>query len=112
MPGVLFVVRIPTAEYEKRLMYGTSPVVPPSADMFSTHGLQTGPAGKITVCHFHEEVPLIYVIFLFYNLCICSLVYSLSLLDCKEVPLIYSIFLFLQFIHLQPGLHSKPVRLQ
>lgn len=81
MPGVLFVVCIPTADYEKSLMYGTSPVVPPSADMFSSHGLQKGPAGKITVCNFHEEVPLIYLLFLFYNLYICSLGYSLSLLD-------------------------------
>jgi hypothetical protein len=46
-------------------MYGTSPVVPPSADMFCSHGLQKGPAGKITVCNFHEEVPYIYLIFLF-----------------------------------------------
>jgi len=46
MSGVLFVVCIPTAEYEKCLMYGTSPVVPPSADIFSSHGLQKGPAGE------------------------------------------------------------------
>jgi hypothetical protein len=59
MPGVLFVVCIPTAAYEKCLMYGTSPVVPPSADMFPSHGLQKGPAGN-----FHEEVPWIYLIFL------------------------------------------------
>ena len=59
MSGVLFVVCIPTAEYEKCLMYGTSPVVPPSADIFSSHGLQKGPAGKITACNFYKEVPLI-----------------------------------------------------
>lgn len=49
MPGVLFVVCIPTAAYEKCLMYGTSPVVPPSADMFPSHGLQKGPAGEILI---------------------------------------------------------------
>ena len=81
MPGVLFVVCIPTAEYEKCLIHGTSPVVPPSADMISSHGLQKEPAGKITLYNFHEEFPLIYLIFLFYDLCICSVDYSLSLLD-------------------------------
>jgi hypothetical protein len=59
MAGVLFVVCIPTAEYEKCLMNGTSPVVPPSADIFSIHGLQKGPAGKITACSFYKEVSLI-----------------------------------------------------
>jgi hypothetical protein len=59
MPGVLFVVCIPTAEYEKCLTYGTSPVVLPSIDMFSGNSLQKGPAGKIIACNFHEEVPLI-----------------------------------------------------
>jgi len=65
MPGVLFVVCIPTAEYEKCLVNGTSPSVPPSADMFSSHGLQKGPAGKRNVCNFHEEVPLIFFFFFF-----------------------------------------------
>ena len=68
MPGVLFVVCIPTAEYEKCLMCETSPVVPPSAEIFSSHGLQKGPAGKRTVCNFHEEVPLIYLIFHFFTI--------------------------------------------
>jgi hypothetical protein len=33
------------------------------------------------VCYFHEEVPLIYLTFLVYSLCICNLGYSWSLLD-------------------------------
>jgi hypothetical protein len=76
MPGVLFVVCIPTEEYEKHLMDGASAVSLPSADMLSSHGWQQGPAGKIAVCYFHEEVPLIYLTFLVYSLCICNLGYS------------------------------------
>lgn len=51
MPGVLFVVCVPTAEYEKSLLYGTSPVILPSADIIPTQGLQKGPAGKMIMCN-------------------------------------------------------------
>jgi hypothetical protein len=51
MPGVLFVVCVPTAEYEKSLLYGTSPVVLPSSDIIPSQGLQKGPAGKMIICN-------------------------------------------------------------
>ena len=58
MPGVLFVVCIPNAEYEKSLIYGTAPAIMPNNDMFNGPG-QGIQKGKIFTCIKFKKIQML-----------------------------------------------------